>query len=138
MSEQQVQALLGALIFGAALAIGGAWFWACAHLTEAWYDRKKVHMPRWLLLALTFGYTTAKSDGEKERSLKSSGGLRWLAYALGVGLPLFVLAAAAWRFFAARRLDENDLQYVVLAVVALGLWAAFTALVRRSVSREAG
>ncbi|MBI4308018.1 MAG: hypothetical protein HY684_04355 [Chloroflexi bacterium] len=133
MSGETAELIFGALIFGVALAVGGVWFWACAHLTQAWYDQKKVHMPRWLLLTLTFGYAAAQSDKEKERSLKSSGGLRWLAYGLGVVLPLFVLAATAWRFFAIKRLDINDLQYVVLAVVTLGLWLGFTALVRSSV-----
>ena len=133
MSPEFTDLLVGSVIFGAALAVGGGWFWACAHLTEAWHDQKKVRMPRWLLLVLTFGYASAKSDWEKERSVKSSGGLRWLAYALGLGLPLFVLALTLLRLISTRRLDVNDLQYLVLAAVALGLWFLITTLVRRSV-----
>ena len=133
MSPEFTDLIVGSVIFGAALAVGGGWFWACAHLTEAWHDQKKVHMPRWLLLVLTFGYASAKSDWEKERSVKSSGGLRWLAYALGLGLPLFVLALTVLRLISTRRLDVSDLQYLVLAVVALGVWLLITTLVRRSV-----
>ena len=133
MSSELTDLIVWSVIFGAALAVGGGWFWACAHLTEAWHDQKKVRMPRWLLLALTFGYASAKSDWERERSLKSSGGLRWLAYALGLGLPLFVMALTLLRLVTLRRLDANDIQYLVLAAVALGLWLLITMLVRRSV-----
>mgnify|MGYP001614353640 CR=1 FL=1 len=133
MSPEVAGLIIGSAVFGAALAVGGSWFWACAHLTEAWHGQKKIQMPRWLLLVLTFGYTSAKSDWEKERSLKSSGGLRWLAYALGLGLPLFVLATTVLRLVTAKRLDANDIQYLVLAVITLGLWFLLTTLVRRSV-----
>jgi len=133
VTTQLANLLLGAFIFGAALALGGAWFWACAHLTQAWYDQKKIHMPRWLLLTLTFGYTTAESGKWKERSLSGSGWLRWFGYALGLALPLFVLATTAWRFFSRQVRADVALEEIVLGVVTLGLWLAFTALIRRSV-----